>query len=271
MTYPYGGLGQYPTRSSSAYGGYWPQPPAAPSRRALLATQLLWVVLLLGLTTYFVSYAAAAPSGMGWGVRFSTLAAIVGALGLLPRQSAHTKLMAALATTGFLDALSQLITGDQQHPAWATIVIPVLIALQALTAIAILLARLREAADREPAPYDPYSYYAHAARQYYATQNQQPQQRPVQVDGKAQAEAAATADAAAQAPQQSAAEGYALYAEYLSAEQPGVGLTARSAAAGGRMRTGQPASGSGMLRTGPVENTRLGNEPAAESPTQSFS
>src|SRR5437879_5931173 len=95
---PYGVQRQYPTQSSAAYGGYGPQYPnsadGAANQRTYPATQLVWAVLVLGLATYLVSYAAFPQAdGTGWGVRFSMLAAVVAALGLLPRQSTQTTLV----------------------------------------------------------------------------------------------------------------------------------------------------------------------------------
>ncbi|WP_139333520.1 DUF5336 domain-containing protein [Mycobacterium sp. SP-6446] len=222
--------------------------------------------MALGLATYVLS-CAAEPGGTGLGVRFSTLAAIVAALGLLPRQSAHPKLMTALALMGFFDALSQLIT-DEQNPRWATIIIVILIALQALTTIAALLTRQRMSSAAGPAlnPYDSYAYYAHAAQQYYAAQNQPPPQQPVQAQGTAHAEAAASAQAG-----QSATEQHALYAEYLSAQQPGAHRIAASPQAGKRTQTLQSAGGAGMPMTSPTESIRPSDDPATGSPTQSFS
>jgi Family of unknown function (DUF5336) len=267
---PYGVQGQYPTQSSAAYGGYGPQYPSsaegAASRRTSSATLLVWAVLVLGLTTYLVSYAALPQAdGTGWGVRFSMLAAVVAALGLLPRQSAHTKLVVALAVMGFLEALSQLITGNE-NPHWATITIVILNALQALTANAALLAQLKvpDAADRGLAPYDAYAYYAQAAQQYYAASNQQLQQ-PVQAQGTAQAEAAASAQA-----QQSAAERYALYTDYLTAQQSSPNRAA-SSQSGGRRQTAKPAAGTGIPTSGQAESLLPGTDPTTGPPTQSFS
>jgi hypothetical protein len=282
MAYPYGSPygGQYPTQSSVPYGGYWPQYPSraegAASQRTSPAHQLAWVVLVLGLATYLLSYAAVPQAGgIGWSVRFSTLAAVIAAVGLLPRQSAHDtltagKLMVALAVMGFLEALPQLITRDE-NPSWATIVIAAVNALQALTAIATLLAQPRApgTADGGLAPYDAYAYYAQAAQQYYAANNQQLQQ-PVQAQGRAQTDAAAPAQA-----QQSAAERQALYTEYLSAQQSGPHPVASSPQSGGRTQTAQPAAGAGLPTSsignfgGPAESIRPGNDPATGPPTQS--
>src|SRR5262245_50623919 len=134
---PYGGPDQHPP---VGYGAYWPQATDAADQRKPLGNRLIWVVLLLGLATYVVSYGPTPGlDGLGWGVRFSTVAAIVAALGLLRRHSAYAKLMAGLAVMGFLEALSRSITAPDGQ-SWATIVIPGLTGLQAVTAIAALLA-----------------------------------------------------------------------------------------------------------------------------------
>lgn len=266
MTSPYGGPGQYPTQSSTAHGAHRPQPMGDAHRRTAQANRLIWVALVLGLATYLVSCSAAPLAvGMEWGVRFSTVSAVVAALGLLPRQSPHTKSVAALAAMGFLDALAQLITGDN-NPIWATVLIVVLNALQALTAIAALVSKpgMPVAADRELSLYDAYANYAQAAQQYYAPSNQQPQHQSDQAEGRAWAEAAASAQG-----QQAAEESYALYAEYLSAQQPGPNSTALSPQSGGHTQSAQSAAGSGMVSGGPVKRVRPGSNPASGSPTQS--
>lgn len=267
---PYGVQGQYPTQSSAAYGGYWPQYPSSPAgaanQRKSSTTLLVWAVLVFGLATYLVSYAEVPQAGgAGWGVRFSMLATIVAALGLRPLQSTHPKLVVALAVMGFLEALSQLIIGNE-NPHWATIAIVVLNALQALAANAALLAqpRVPDAAARGVGPYDAYVYYAQAAQQYYAASNQQLQQ-PGQAQGTARAQAAASAQA-----QQSAAERYALYADYLTAEQSS-SSPATSPRSGERTQTAQPAAGTGIPTSGPAEGLLPGTEPTKGSPTQSFS
>lgn len=249
MQYPEARPNQFPPQ---AYGAYWPQSGASPDPRGTpVENRLAWPVLLLGLATYLGSYAPMPPGDPGWGVRFSALAAIVAALGLLPGQRAHTRLMVALATMGFLEALSRWVSAaDGQNVGWPTIVIVVLNALQALTAIAALLAQLRAigAPARASAPYPAYGYYAQAAPQYYTASTQQSHHQP--------APAQATAQAAAVAPaqtQQSTAERDALYAEYLKPQQPGVNPAASSRHSGGLGHPARPASSTGMPTTGPAE------------------
>ena len=265
MTYQYGGPGRYPTQSPAAYGAYSAPVTGSGDRRTIPANRLVWLILMLGLATYLVSYGAVPPlGGVSWGARFSTLAAVVAALGLLPRQSAHTKLMSALAVMGLLEAMAQLITGDQS-PNWATIAIVVLNALQAFTAIAALLIQLRTlgAADQGPASYDEaYAQYAQAAQQYYAANDQQ----WVQAQGTAQAESAATAQA-----QQSAAARDALYAEYFSAQQAGPNAVASSPQSGQRTQTAQPAASADIPTSRWAGSIRPETDSTTGSPTQASS
>ena len=269
MTYPDSSPGRYPTPPPAAYAGHgahWPQLSGAANQRSSPAKQLLWVVLMLGLATYLISYRAVPQlSGTGWGVRFSMLAAVVAALGLFPRHSAHTQLMAALAVMGFLETLSQLICGDQ-HPNWATTVIVALNALQAFTAIAVLLVqpRVPSAPDRGLAA-DAYAYYTQSAQHYYAANNQQPQQQPGEVSATASAEAAATAQA-----KQSAAERNALYAEYFSPQQSDPNPVAPPRHSSAQTQTAQPAAATGMPTSDQAQSTRPGNDPLKRPPTQSF-
>jgi hypothetical protein len=268
MTYHYGHPDQYPPQTPQAYGAYWLQPSGPDARRIPAANRLAWLVLLLGLATYLVSYAPMPTGDTGWGVRFSALAAVVAALGLLPGQRAHTRSMAALAVMGLLEALWRSVSAsDGQNPGWATIVIVILNALQALTAIAALLAQSKDvsAPTRGSAPYQTYDYYAQAAQQYYAANTQPPHHQPAQAQATARATAATPAHA-----QQSTAERDALYAEYLKPQQPGTNPGASPQHSGGLGHPTGSASGTGLPRTGSVEGIRPENGSATGgSPAQS--
>jgi hypothetical protein len=262
MTYHYGSANPYPTQPPAAYGAYWPQFTSANDQRRSPTTLPTWIVLLLGLATYFVSYAAVPQhTDTGWSVRFSASAAVVAALGLLPRQSVHTKFVVALAVMGFLEAPSQIFA-DGQDLSWATITIAILNALQAMAAVTALLIQLRVlAADNSGlAQSDAYAYYGQSAQQYYAADNQQLQQQPAHSQATAHGEAVATAHA-----QESAAQRYALYAEYLSAQQPGPTRAASTPQTNGRTQAVQPTSGFGMPRTGAAESIRLRGDSATGS------
>jgi hypothetical protein len=257
-SYPYSSQDPYPS------GGYWPPSTGVANQRASPGNQLVWAVLVLGLTTYVVSYAAAPqPGPTGWGVRFSMLAAVVAGLGLLPRQNAPTKWAVTFAVMGFLESLPRWITGEQ-NPRWAAIVIVAVTALQAVTAITALLAqpRVPGTVDREPGLYDAYAYYAQAARQYYAAANaQQPEQQRAQAQATTQTGAAAPARA-----QPSAAERYALYEEYLG--QPAHPHPAASSPQQGG-QTARPAAGRGIPTGGQTEGIRTGNDPTSGPTSQS--
>jgi Family of unknown function (DUF5336) len=263
-SYPYGSQDPYP---SDRYGGYWPPSTSVANQRASPGNQLVWAVLVLGLTTYVVSYAAAPePGPTGWGVRFSMLAAVVAGLGLLPRQNAPTKWAVTFAVMGFLESLPRSIT-DDQNPRWASIVIAAVTALQAVTAITALLAqpRVPGTVDSEPGLYDAYAYYAQAARQYYATNAQQPEPQRAQAQATTQTGAAAPARA-----QQSAAERYALYEEYLGTQSAHPNPAAFPPQPGGRTQTTQPAAGSGVPTSGPPEGIQPRTDPQTGLTSQSW-
>jgi hypothetical protein len=261
MTYPDGMPDQYPPQAAEAYGTYWPQSSSPGAQRVPPENRFAWLVLLFGLATYLVSFAPMPPGDSGWGVRFSALAAVVAALGLLPRQRAHTRLIAALAVMGFLEALSRCISAvGGQHVGWATIVIVVLNALQAVAAIAALLAQLRAvgAPARASTPYPTYGYYAQSAQQYYAANTQQPHRQPAQTQATAQAAAVAPAHT-----QRSTAERDALYAEYLKPQQPGPNPVPSSLHSGRGRHPAHPASGTGMPATGPADRIQPENGTAS--------
>jgi hypothetical protein len=234
-------------------------------QRTSRTTAPVWAVVMLGLASYLVSYGVAPPpSSIGWGVRFSALAAIVAALGLFRRHSARTQPMVTLAVMGLLEALSQNLAGEQTRN-WATIVIVVLTALQALAAIAALAVARgpHGTAAVAPAPYDTYAYYAQIAQQYYATTNQQPpHQQPVHGHATAHATAASSAQT-----QQPGAESYALYTQYLDAHQPAANAAAPPA--GTPAHAAQSSVDTGMPATGPTEMIRPTTDLTTGRPAQS--
>lgn len=259
MAYPYRGTDPDPRQLSATYGQwYWSQVASAAHQRTWPRSRLVWAVVVLGLATYVVSCAGAPQTGdLGWGVRFSTLAAVTAALGVLLEQSAHHKLVAALTVMGFLEQLSRWISASGvQNPSWATIVVLALTAVQALTAIALLLAALRvpDTAEHEGAPYDAYAYYDQPAQQYSAAYAQ-----PVQeVQGQATAQAGTVA---AEHAQQSAADRYALYTEYVNAAESRPNPPASSPQSSGPSQGARPASSTGIPASGVTESIQLGNDP----------
>ncbi len=139
-----------------------------------LPRRLFIAVTVLGVATYGASFGPVADGGggTGWSVRFAALAALCAAFSLLPRQSPQTFVTAALASMGFLDALSDVVLTAQAE--WPLTVIAALNAVQAAAAIAALVFwRQAVAGTSESAGYDAYvDYYNQAVRQYYGQQAQ---------------------------------------------------------------------------------------------------
>jgi len=259
-----------PEQAWAAYGQwYWSQVTDAANQRTRPRNRLVWAVVALGVATYVVSCAGVAqPGDLGWGVRFATLAAVVAALGVFPEHSAHHKLIAALAVMGFLEQLSPWISASGvQNPSWATIVVLALTAVQALTAIAVLLAALRvlDSVEHELAPYDAYTYYDQPAQQSSATHTHPVQQT---VQGQATAQAATTAP---EYVQQSAADRYALYTEYVNDAQSPPTPPASSPQSSGPTQAAQPAASTGIPASGVTESIQLGNDPPTGSAGRSSS
>jgi uncharacterized protein DUF5336 len=172
-----------------------------------LPRRLFIAVAVLGLATYGLSFGPVVDGGgaTGWSVRFAALAALCAAFSLLPRQSPQTLVTAALATMGFLDALSSVLTADA---GWPLTVIVALNAVQAAAAIAALaLWRNPGAGNTASAGYDAYvDYYNQAIRQYYGQQapvstQAQTSERSGYGQASRGAQAAATASAAARSSQ----------------------------------------------------------------------
>lgn len=217
MSYPSGNQGYYSAGQSGGYGAYSPRPSGRGGNSESLPGYLAIVVVLLGLASYLVSYGPVFEvGGDGWAVRFAVLAALLAAFGLAPRQTPRPKVIAVLATTGFLDALSSRITAPEgSHPGWALTVIVVLNGLQAAAAIGALLVGGDSRGDRTGrSDYDAYAdYYARAA-QYYGQYSQQ-QAKPDTLQRAATAQAQAQQQVAAQRSQQAAASQAGNYADYV--------------------------------------------------------
>jgi Family of unknown function (DUF5336) len=269
MTYPYGNPDAHSGRMSSPHSGYASPLTDTAEGRTLRDTYLLCAVLVLGLATYLVSFGGGVQTGgTSWEIRFSVLAAVVAGLGLLPRQMPYTKLIAALAIAGALEALARWITASDQTQGWPTIVIVVLNGLQAFVAIAALLANIGTlgASDRQPGTYDPYAayyaYYAQAAWQNY------PRQRPDEVprSGTGQAEAAVTAQ-----EQRDAAASYEQYADYTAWEQGHATPPASPRTAGAPGHAAYPAATPGLPNTGQAANPSQRHDTTGQSPTQASS
>jgi hypothetical protein len=173
--------------------------PAYPSQRSeaesSLPRNLFIAVAMLGLVTYVFSFGpvAGGQAAIGWDVRFAVLAALCAMFGLLAKQNSLTLATAVLATMGFLDALSSVLTATDRG--WVMTVIVVLNALQAFVAVGALLMTSKAApASNDAAGYEAYvDYYNQAVRSYYGRQGQPIPQEQSQRAGYGQAYADATA------------------------------------------------------------------------------
>ena len=117
--------------------------PAYPGQRpdveSSLPRNLFIAVAVLGLAAYVFSFGPVSDgrAAVGWDVRFAALAALCAMFGLLAKQNPPPLATAVLATMGFLDALSSVLTATDRG--WAMTVIVLLNALQAAAAVAALL------------------------------------------------------------------------------------------------------------------------------------
>lgn len=170
----------------------------------------LWaVVAVLGLAAFVVCLCS--PEPLGDPVRFSMLAAVVAAVGLLPRQTLRAWVVVALAITGYVDAMAAAIKAT--HVGWPMIVITVLNSLQSVLAVGALLREIRISKPGQPAGVSEQSAYARlvAAYQAYATQYQL---FAAQYGSTDQVEADATADVQAGSEQESFEAMQARYARH---------------------------------------------------------
>lgn len=162
-----------------------------------LQRRLFVAVTILGLATFAFSFGPVVDGGGGgggWYVRFAALAGLSAGLCVLPRQIAYPVVTTALASMGFLDALSHLLL--EAEPGWALTVIVVLNAMQTAIAVgALLLTPDGPAEEGAPAGYEAYvEYYNQAVRNYYGPQgpsSPQPSQHADHGRGSANAHASA--------------------------------------------------------------------------------
>jgi hypothetical protein len=215
MSYPSGSQGYYPAQQPGGYDAY-AQQFGRSDRGARERLQYLRIaVAVLGVASYLFSYGPVLDGhgGAGWAARFAVFAGLLAAFGLAPEQT--RKVVAALATVGFLEALSLLINSSSQ-PGWALWFIISLNGLQALVAIGTVVAQHGAvAAERAAASaYEAYAGYYAQASQYYGQYNQQPQPDALRQSTTARATGQSHQQAAARQPHQAAASSYGSYTEY---------------------------------------------------------
>ena len=196
------------------YNSAYPSPAGQSDLENPLPRGLFMAVAVLGVATYAVSFGPVVndSGATGWHVRFAAMAALSAAFGLLPRQSPHALVTAILATMGFLDALSSIVTTTDSG--WALLVIVVLNAMQSAAAVAALVLGPKPRPDNATAGYEAYAeYYNQAVRNYYSQQASAAPPPPPQRSGYGQASAAA--QAAPQAHRAQRATQYGDYSEFV--------------------------------------------------------
>jgi Family of unknown function (DUF5336) len=191
MTYSSGGPGYPPAQQHGPYAPTTQFAAAKPEERpSKLPQYLLIAVVVLGLVGYLVSFGPVWKSseigpvggsnitGGSFEIVALVLAALLAAIGLLPKQKNYTAIVAAVAVIGFLLSISELINKPSfLSVGWALIAILVLAGLQALAAVGALLLEAGVIAlpPRRP-KYEQYAPYG----QYYGQPLGQPQQHAPQ-------------------------------------------------------------------------------------------
>jgi Family of unknown function (DUF5336) len=191
MTYASGGPGYPPMQQHGPYAPTTQFAAAKPEERpSKLPLYLLIAVVGLGLIGYLASFGPVWKSseigpvggsnitGGSFEIVAMLLAALLAAIGLLPKQKTYTGIIAAVAVIGFLLAISELINKPSfLSIGWALIAILVLAGLQALAAVGALL--LEAGVVTMPPPRPKYEQYAPYG-QYYGQPPGQPQQHAPQ-------------------------------------------------------------------------------------------
>lgn len=220
-----------------------------------LPRNLFIAVTVLGLASYVVSFGPVSDGqgAVGWDVRFAALAALCAMFGLLAKQNPLALPVAVLATMGFLDALTAVLSAADGG--WALTLIVVLNALQAAAAVAALL--LAPKAARRPADtsgYEAYvDYYNQAVRNYYSQQAQPAPHEQIQRAGYGQAYADGRASSRAPRAQRPSQQG-----DYADLDYSGSRTTAPQ-----REPAGSAAGPTGLPSFGPA-STRA-DQPLAEN------
>lgn len=168
---------------------------AAASQRNRLCRLLWTVVAIIGPTSFGVCLGS--PQVAGYPVRLSVLAAIVAAVGLLPRQSVRGWVVVTLAVAGLLDGVAALVPAGPSGGALISIV-----ALAAAQSIAALAALLQESGVFAPSEStggrssSPYQSLVQAYQAYVAQYQQYCQESVVHYRAAGRAEAQGHADSA---------------------------------------------------------------------------
>lgn len=187
MTYSPGNPG-YP--AAQPPGGYGPVSSPSFTKSTDTASKLpLYLqvaVVALGFATYLVSFGpmltatSTGPGRMGGHagpvVALAVLAALLAAVGLLPKAKNYTPVVAVVAVLGVLLAITRIVhRGDNYTIGWALWLVLALVVVQSLAAVGILLLEAGVVTAPAPRPrYDPYAQYGLPPGGGYYSQPGQP-------------------------------------------------------------------------------------------------
>jgi hypothetical protein len=199
MSYPPGGPGyppaQQPTNQFSAptqQFGKMPEPaPAAPEGPSPLPSYLTIAVAVLGLAAYLSSFGPLftatadffTPTLLDLGVVAALLAALIAAVGLLPKQTPRPAPVAVLSVLAFLLVIAIVLTAPQGVSIdWGLYLIIAFTVLEAIVAVAVLLFDAGVLTAPPPRPKYEQQPYGQYGQPYYGqlhhTGPHQQQQRP---------------------------------------------------------------------------------------------
>jgi Family of unknown function (DUF5336) len=205
MTYPPGSPGyppgQQPTTQFSQptqQFGKIEQSPQATTGPSKLPIYLLAAVAALGLAVYLSSFgpmftisstdfpqlgsASGTSLGLGLAVVASVLAALLAGVGLLPKQTPYTAVVAVVSVLAFLLVIAEVINKPEGVSIdWALYLVIVFTLLQALAAVGALLLDAGIITPPAPRPkYEQQQYGQYGPGQYYGQQHGLPQGGPQQ-------------------------------------------------------------------------------------------
>jgi hypothetical protein len=182
MTYSPGSPGYPPAQQQPS--GYPAAAPAAtpdfakePGESKLLQ-YLTYALVGFGLAAYFASFGPSVAGG-ALTVVAVLLAALLAAVGLVPKASSYLGVVTAISVLGLLLAIVAIVNSSSDVPtSWAMYLVLTFALLQAVTAVAALLLEAGVITPPAPKPkYDPYQQqYGQYGQQY--PQQQYGQQQP---------------------------------------------------------------------------------------------
>ncbi|WP_420109357.1 DUF5336 domain-containing protein [Mycolicibacter arupensis] len=190
MTYSPGNPGFQPPQQSGAYGPSTPSfAKAGGEAESKLPQYLRIAVVALGLGVYLANFGPIVTitdvdyplvlSDAGNTVPLAVLAALLAAVGLLPKAKVYTAVVAVIAALGALLAISTVAEASSDYTiGWGLWLILVFSVLQACAAVGSLLLEAGVVTAPAPRPkYDPYAQYGlPPGGNYYGQPGQQGQQ-----------------------------------------------------------------------------------------------